>query len=731
MMPPLTRKIIQSRVSGPLKLALANRHRQLILLSGSECACISLARHLITLNSLNTKALWMGEGSPDDIDTITHSLVGTVLGNEFSCAVINAFSGFECDSVAALEGTIVAGGALILLTPTLADWHALQDPAQLRVAAYCEDSVPKASSASALHSTFNARFARLLCQSCVILAEDDNCAMQVLRSPDFSASITDVGVTDDRREQNCVIDQLSNHHTQHTLHTLLLIADRGRGKSAALGIAAGKILQDPNTRIIVSAPGKRSASILFRHLQTQLSTSTQPSAENRCQFCPPDQLSALPGQQDILIVDEAASIPLPVLLDAATRFTHALFASTVKGYEGAGRGFALRFSKLLDNKGLKHKQLTLEQPIRWSKNDPLELFFNSALMLDSPLNPLTVTTSLPRACKPTIQEIKSDDLAHNEKLLRVFYGLLLQAHYKTTPNDLRHILDSQNLRNFAFLLDGEIVGAATIASEGPIADLRLRQAILSKQRRPIGHLLPQLLAQYTCSAGALDLRIARVVRIAIHPHCQRQGLGSEFLQALSMRLNQHHPGEQQYDAIGAMFSAVPETVKFWSKNAFVACHLGARKQTSSGYRSITMLVAGSKAAQRVGSLAHALYSDTRRFHSDYAQHTDANSIAAQHFDEFLLTRYIRHERSFADTHAALARIAPLVLMRLHECRPVKHPDCALFLKLQSPIASIKQLQKPDQSRSKKELENRLRSILYWYFYPDSALHDSFEPTDPE
>ncbi|BBI53235.1 hypothetical protein HORIV_56560 [Vreelandella olivaria] len=70
------------------------------------------------------------------------------------------------------------------------------------------------------------------------------------------------------------------------------------------------------------------------------------------------------------MVDEAAAIPAALLGQWLTAFPRIAFATTVHGYEGSGRGFALRFRATLDRLTPQWKALTLNAPIRWRSGDP-------------------------------------------------------------------------------------------------------------------------------------------------------------------------------------------------------------------------------------------------------------------------------------------------------------------------------------------------------------------------
>ena len=52
-----------------------------------------------------------------------------------------------------------------------------------------------------------------------------------------------------------------------------------------------------------------------------------------------------------------------------------VFASTVSGYEGNGRGFEIKFLPELEKLYPQWKAANITTPYRWKKNDPLERAF--------------------------------------------------------------------------------------------------------------------------------------------------------------------------------------------------------------------------------------------------------------------------------------------------------------------------------------------------------------------
>ena len=99
----------------------------------------------------------------------------------------------------------------------------------------------------------------------------------------------------------------------------------------------------------------------------------------------PAELAYSNTNYDIIAVDEAAQIPVPILqkLIHVHPRAHFIFTSTVRGYEGTGRGFSLRFLEWLERRSAPVSHLTLTTPIRWRDGDVLEQFVFQSLLLDA------------------------------------------------------------------------------------------------------------------------------------------------------------------------------------------------------------------------------------------------------------------------------------------------------------------------------------------------------------
>ena len=284
----------------------------------------------------------------------------------------------------------------------------------------------------------------------------------------------------------------------------------------------------------------------------------------------------------LLLVDEAAAIPAPVLEQMLNHYSRVVFASTIHGYEGTGRGFAIRFRKILDHKTPQWHALHITQPIRWADNDPLEAFVFKALLLNAEPAPVA---SLPVAAADQYEfrTVLPEELIADETLLRELFGLLVLAHYQTRPFDLRHLLDGGNIEIYGLFLAGHLVATVLAAREGEIEN-DLAEPIWLGQRRVRGHLLPQSISHHLGIQQAVALKGMRIIRIAVHPERQQQGLGLHLLGQIEKTLD-----GRGFDYFGTAFGASEELLDFWHRVGLQPVRMGVTRDAASGTHSALMI----------------------------------------------------------------------------------------------------------------------------------------------
>jgi tRNA(Met) cytidine acetyltransferase len=556
--------------------------RQLWVLAGTR----AWARE-VALRHACDGMLWLGEpptGVPGGAAREAHKW----LGRELDLLVIDAWAGFDVEAFGAASGALRGGGLLLLLTPALAEWPHYADPEYARIAVH-------PFTPAEVSGRFLARFVHLLRSHAVrVLREGDALPAWQARPTLHPSDWCSV-------DQQAALTAITQMAQAPMPVPLVLTSDRGRGKSAVLGMAAAQLLRDGMQRIVVTAPRLAAAETLFEHAARNTERRADDGAGIR--FVAPDELlHTLPGA-DLLLVDEAAAIPAPLLERLLAHYPRSVFATTLHGYEGTGRGFAVRFQRVLNERVPGWRSVRMTEPIRWPENDPLEQFAFDALLLDAQAaDDARVRDATVAACR--IERIERDVLLADDALLRQLFGLLVLAHYRTSPLDLRHLLDGPNVSVWLMRWQGQVVATALTVREGGF-DEALAAAIYRGERRPRGHLIPQSLALHSGFAEAPQLSGERIMRIAVHPAAQQRGLGTRLVQAIVEQAQ-----GDGLDFVGSSFGATAELLTFWQRAAFVPVRLGLTREASSGTHSVIVLrplsAAGGhlSAAVRERFLAH-------------------------------------------------------------------------------------------------------------------------------
>lgn len=483
------------------------------------------------------------------------------LGREYDLVLLDAHAGLDVDALAAVAGTLRGGGLLVLLTPALADWPAREDAEFTRFAG----TVGQPPS-----GRFLRRLIDCFADPAVALLEQDRgwCAPP-LCGPETAAALPVVGMSTQDAAVAAIVALARGH-----VHPppLVLSAPRGRGKSAALGMAAAGL---PEIRILVTAPRRDNCEALLRHARAQGAPAPR--------FVPPDELLRRQPPADLLLIDEAAAIPLSLLERLVQGWPRVALATTVQGYEGTGRGFELKFFPCLDRIRPGWRLLRLHAPARWAADDPLERWLDRALLLDADLlSPARLPVG--DAGTAVYARLDRSALPASEPELRQLFGLLVSAHYRTRPSDLRQLLDTPGLEIHVLRQGDSLLAAALTVPEGPLpADLI--PAIFSGRRRLRGQLIAQSLVAHVGCEAAGRLRGRRVMRIAVHPQCQGRGLGSRLLRELEA--DARHRGG--VDWLGASFGLDLPLLAFWRANGYAPLRLGLKREASSGLHAALLL----------------------------------------------------------------------------------------------------------------------------------------------
>lgn len=514
--------------------------------------------------------------------------------------LIDAYQGLNPDTLGRVSGAVVAGGALIIVCPKLSKWADYADPESRKL-------VPYATDISYAGKGYITRWVRLLKKmdgpACLSPKEAQSAA--VIEPARFDA-VTSHATTPD---QQAAIDAICKTATGRRKHPAIITAARGRGKSSALGLAAGALIQMRSCQnIIVTSSGLRQLKTVFKHAQAVLPDSQISKdgkillhANGSLRYVAADVLISQTKDCDLLLVDEAASLGVSRLLQLLKAYPRLAFASTEHGYEGSGRGFSLKFKQLIHAYCRGSYPISLSSPIRWQDHDPLEAWTNELLLLEV-ATPVIHSPEDINFSQLEFKLISHEALVNDEDLLKSVFALLIDAHYRTRPVDLRYLLDAPNTQLWAAHQNGNPIGLVWLMQEGGL-DSGIATDIVSGKRRPQGHLAPQVLGAHLGLDEAITLRCTRIQRIVVHPELQNRGLGSWMLDAVKSR------AQSETDYLASSFGADLPLSRFWTGAGYQAVRLSDQTHAASGLRSALVIKPLSSAAYAMANNARHIFFD--------------------------------------------------------------------------------------------------------------------------
>lgn len=483
-----------------------------------------------------------------------------ILGREYDIAFLSYLDAFRPSIFTAVAGTIKAGGTLVVLCPSLQTW-----------ATHVSVTTPYFLSYgyAITQSTFIDDFVRTLVnQRDVGIITEQSCYLpsHKLANP-LPKSRPPFSTTDQRSAYHTLIT-----HYEAGTPAMALLAKRGRGKSTLAGLVAANFI-NRNLKVAITSYTKHAADTLIAALNRQL-----PSLPNNKHplftWYAFDNPALLHDEIDILIIEEAASLPIPICLNLLHRAPFTLLLSTTDGYEGSGQGFRYRVIKRCNI-----PTITMTQPVRWYDGDPLEAVSEHLLFL--PKN-----REYDQGCSQdavTYHQGKASTI--NERHLFQIMDLLREAHYQTTPDDILRIIDSPNNSLFYLLRENQVVAAAIVDDEGGEKLRTVKEAIASGERRVKGHLTAQSLALMSTNGDFATLVTKRINRIAVRPDIQNQGLGSKLVEHIINLVR-----AQGVDHLTVSFGTTAPLLSFWMKHRFTLLKEGKKQDKASGSTSSLLAI---------------------------------------------------------------------------------------------------------------------------------------------
>ncbi|MDV2078830.1 tRNA(Met) cytidine acetyltransferase TmcA [Marinobacter xestospongiae] len=676
--------------------------RRLVLLEGDRDAAMAWLRQL--LPGLDGEPrLWLGPQAAAgelDLTPVRPARARDWLGRDVALLVWDGWNGNPPDALAALSGTLAAGGLWFWLMPPCEGWGRFADP-----------DYPRTGLDSAADHPFAARLATLVANDAEVLRIGPGCSAMTPPQLPVSEAPFCPGATS---EQSELVADVIRVGLGRRRRPLVVSADRGRGKSAALGMAAMALLQQGRRRVLVTAPRAEAVATLFHHARQATEQTPAVAAADHLRladgaellFLPPDRLLAERPEAELVLVDEAAAIPAPQLRAILLGWPRCVFSTTIHGYEGTGRGFNIRFRGVLERETPQWRQRQLSAPIRWCPDDPLERLVDQLFLLQASGPDAVLMDEAVR-----VERWSPADASEHER--QQAFGLLVDAHYRTSPGDLRQWLDDPTAVSWRAWLGGRLVGVLWAAREGGLS-CQLAEEVMAGRRRLRGHLLPQSLANHSGFAEAATCTLLRVVRIAVSAGCRRSGVGQALVAAA-----REYSEQAGLDALGTSYGASPDLLAFWQRCGLRTVRLGLHREASSGEFTVQMLSGLSADGQALVEAIAARFSQhwLTLLPVVWPQLAPELTLAvtAQLPPAPVLSALDRRElAAFAEGHRGLELALPV--LRLLSARPDvatslrHHDDAGLWCRLVLQGWSPAQAQSAGLCHGRRDAEQRLRAV---------------------
>lgn len=630
-------------------------HRRVFILAGQRDWQKNSLKEI--LYGHENDSLWLGEEGPEGYPFVDVVKARKWLGKEKKVVIFDANNDFDPDSFAAISGIVIGGGLFFLLLPDKEKWTEVYD------------------------SPFGHRLIQSIHQDTdLVVIEQNNKCFDLSFNTTTSSFPKNYNAPFLTLDQQQAVESIQLELDKKIGAPIVLVSDRGRGKSAAIGIMVARLLKSGVTNIAITAPRLMATDIIFKHIEEGLSDVVVSRGcvkyrEAEVNFYSPDNLIQEHIKADILFIDEAAAIPVSILSNLLKLYPQCIFATTVHGYEGTGRGFSLRFYREIDKRYKSWLKLQMQTPIRWAENDPLEKWMFDLLCLDAEI----VEINDPEEFNSHAIEhrlLNKNELVDNN-LLKEIFSLLVIAHYRTRPKDLKSLLDDDDISVYISLYYNHVIAVALVINEGSFSE-ELSAEVYQGKRRPLGHLLAQTLTYHCGIDNAAILEYARIMRIAVHPELQHKGIGTGLVDFI-VRAEK----ERGRDAIGTSFGLNLELLNFWRKLNFDVVRIGFTREQTSGEHAAIMLHEFSAKGKEIKKIAETQFNeklelwfddvlkDIPRVLKNEFQFNEETNLTLSSFDKKDLYSFIHYSRSY---ELCISAINKYVVMRLAEVNNETLPD---------------------------------------------------------
>ncbi len=474
-----------------------------------------------------------------------------VLGREYRVVAVYGGKRLEANVIAGLAETVTEGGTFTLLCPLegCGGWTREFETYVLRVIASCRNHVIVRAEGDRVE---------VISLNTVRRRDAERRTVKITSLPEWLTRL--VATKGQADAIKAIVDFMDDDEAG----TVLVTGNRGRGKSAALGLALSLLIRQRKAGIVpVTGPSLEQVEQVFVHLARGLKAARiryrawrvngllagVKGAWFKVSYMHPDERL----RAGVVFIDEAAAIGPARVRRLVSEARKIVIATTVHGYEGSGKTFLQRLLDWLP----KPRVVELSEPIRYLPGDPLEECIYRLFMLDAEPDSGLAAPSEPLAAVGLARA----KLVEDYQLLRRVYAVLVLAHYRNSPNDLQAMLEDPSIEVYA-LMDGS--GAPISVAEVRLGDPMLKDIVYRNY-------------------GVELAKAARVVRIATLPSLQRRGFGSRLLAFLEDRMKEKGMG-----AMGASFSNT-DAVGFWLRNGYAIVYVSPRFNRATGEKNMVAL----------------------------------------------------------------------------------------------------------------------------------------------
>lgn len=300
------------------------------------------------------------------------------LGSEYRLVVIDSYEGLQANTLAAAGEMVKAGGVLLVAGD---DWCSLSAPGSLGLfSEWLRMHALRAENVAVWREgvlEYEARWVR-----------GPEKWLPGVRGAAAPVWLKRLACCD---EQVLVARRAEELLKRYEAGVLLVTGDRGRGKSAAVGLALAYLVSKRLVGdVTVTGPSEESVQSLFRWLARGLKAAGVrfkawgPGRKYhgvkggwfRVRYLEPWRAEPAP----LTVIEEAAAVGPARVRRLAGRSRNVIAVTTVHGYEGSGHYWLRVLKQQLPPTSI----VELSVPVRYAPGDPLEKLLYDALLLRAP-----------------------------------------------------------------------------------------------------------------------------------------------------------------------------------------------------------------------------------------------------------------------------------------------------------------------------------------------------------